>query len=81
MGEEITPSGETLEKEMEKAYRLYQENIRRTGDLIYRLTKGAKDGTPEKELIRIAEEAAKRCCFSPEETGRGGDGNGQGTAV
>ena len=58
---ENMPEGEALEKAMAEAYRLYQANIRETGELTYRLTKGAREGVPEKELLAIALEALDRC--------------------
>ena len=51
---------------MARAYRLYQRNIRETGELIYRLTKGARGGVPEKELLGIALEALDKCSFEIE---------------
>ena len=55
------PQGEALERELAKAYRLYQENIRETGDLIFQLTKGARECVPEGELLEIALKALERC--------------------
>ena len=57
------PEGEALEQELAKAYRLYQENIRETGELIFQLTKGAREGVPEGELLDIALQALGRCRF------------------
>lgn len=75
------PEGEELEKALAEAYRVYQGNILRTGGLIYELTRGAKGGMPVKELIGIAEKAAERCRFFPEEPAGGGENHGQGAAV
>ena len=50
-----------LEKAMAEAYRVYQANVRETGELIFQLTKGAREGVPEKELLAIALEALSRC--------------------
>jgi len=55
------PEGEALEKAMAEAYRVYQANVRETGELIFQLTKGAREGVPEKELLAIALEALSRC--------------------
>ena len=57
------PEGEALEQELAKAYRLYQDNIRETGELIFQLTKGAREGVPEAELLGIALQALERCRF------------------
>ncbi len=60
------PEGEALEAALAKAYRLYQGNVRRTEQMIYSLTKGAREGMPERELLETALEALKRCRL-PEE--------------
>jgi len=62
------PRGEALERALAGAYRVYQYNIRQTDELIYRITKGAREGVPEGELLEMAMTALSRCCFSPEET-------------
>ena len=41
------PRGEALERALAGAYRVYQYNIRQTDELIYRITKGAREGVPE----------------------------------
>ena len=61
------PEGDELERAMAGVYRLYQHNIRRTDELIYRITRGARDGVPEEELLNMAMEALERCAVSPEE--------------
>lgn len=75
------PQGEALEKAMAAAYKVYQENIRDTGELIYRLSRGAKGDMPEKELLEIAMEAVSRCRFSTEQLRDGGKEHGEGAAV
>ena len=62
------PRGEALERALAGAYRVYQYNIRQTDELIYRITKGAREGVPEGELLQTAMTALSRCRFSPEET-------------
>lgn len=42
---------------MEKAYKVYQENIRRSETLVSEITKGARDGMSERELLDMAIEA------------------------
>ncbi|MBQ9251253.1 MAG: hypothetical protein IJ188_01280 [Clostridia bacterium] len=61
------PQGEELERALKAAYRLYQANIHDTGALIYELTKGARNGMPEKELLEIALEALEKCRYSADE--------------
>ena len=63
---ESMPAGAELEKAMARAYRVYQDNVRETGELVFRLIKGARDGVPEKELLETALEALSRC-RSPQE--------------
>ena len=63
---ENRPTGEALEKAMARAYRVYQENTRETGELVFRMIKGAREGVPEKELLEIALEALSRCRISAE---------------
>ena len=60
---ENIPTGEALEQQLDKSYRLYQDNIRETGELIFQLTKGAREGVPEAELLDIAMNALDRCRF------------------
>ena len=60
---ESIPEGEALDRAMKQAYRVYQDNIRETGELIYRLTKGAREGAAESELLEIAITALSRCRF------------------
>ncbi len=62
------PQGEELERELARAYRVYQFNIRQTDGLIYRITRGAREGVPEGELLEMALTALSRCRFSPGET-------------
>ncbi len=57
------PEGKALEEAMNQAYRLYQDNVRAAGERIFQLTKGAREGLPEKELLGIALEALDRCRF------------------
>ncbi len=59
--EEKIPEGEELEKLLAQAYRLYQDNIRETGSLIFDLTRGAREGMPEKELLEIALRGLEKC--------------------
>ena len=66
------PEGEALDRALADAYKVYQDNIRRTGELIYRLTLGAKGSVPEQELLETAEEAISRCRFSAAERSDGG---------
>lgn len=65
---ENMPQGEELERAMAAAYRVYQDNVRETGSLIFDLTKGAREGRSEKELLEIALAALDKCRF-------GGDGD------
>ena len=53
------PEGEDLEQALNRAYRLYQGNIRQTDELIYRITKGARGN--------LTLEALKRCRYSLED--------------
>ena len=65
--EERFPEGEELEKLMARVYRLYQDNIRRADEQVYQLTRGARQGVPEKELLEIALSAMDKCRFSLDE--------------
>ena len=60
---ERMPEGEALEEAMRQAYRLYQDNIRATAEDVFRLTRGARDGVPESELLEIAVRALDKCRY------------------
>ncbi len=45
---------------MEQAYKTYQHNIRRSEELIYEITKGAKGDVSEHDLLLMAVEAIAR---------------------
>ena len=60
------PQGKTLEEAMKDAYRVYQANVRAADELVYRITKGAREGVPEGELLDMALQALARCRFSAE---------------
>ena len=45
---------------MEQAYKTYQNNIRKADELIYEITKGARGGVPERDLLLMAVEAIAR---------------------
>ena len=45
---------------MEQAYKTYQENIRKADQLIYDLTKGARGGVSERDLLLMAVEIIAR---------------------
>jgi|GEM_PF-6942825 len=55
------PEGEELQEANKKAYRVYQDNIRAVDPMVYELTKGARSGVSEKELLKIALEALEKC--------------------
>ena len=61
------PEGKQLEKELAAAYRLYQYNIRQVDEAVYRITLGARNNVPEKELFSLALEALDRCRYEPDE--------------
>ena len=54
MNTDQIPEGEALEAALAKAYLVYQGNVRRTEQLIHSLTKGAREGVPERELLDMA---------------------------
>lgn len=55
------PSQEAIDPfSMEEAYKTYQKNIRRSEELIYAITKGARSGVSEHELLLMAVEAVSR---------------------
>ena len=58
---EEMPEGEALTQALAEAYRLYQDNIRETGERIFQLTEGAREGVPERELLETALDALERC--------------------
>ena len=62
-GWENIPQGKDLDRALAAAYRVYQDNVRETGSLIFDLTKGAREGRSEKELLEIALRALDRCRF------------------
>ena len=64
--DEQLPADRDAEEELAKAYRVYQDNIRRVDELVYRITKGAREGMPEKELLELVREALARCRTEPE---------------
>lgn len=45
---------------MAEAYKTYQRNIRRAEELIYDITKGAREGVSEHDLLIMAVEAIAR---------------------
>ena len=45
---------------MEQAYKTYQDNIRRSEELIYEITKGARGDVSEHDLLLMAVEAISR---------------------
>jgi len=45
---------------MEAAYKTYQENIRKAGQLVYDLTKGARGDVSEHDLLLMAVEVIAR---------------------
>ena len=45
---------------MEQAYKTYQTNIRKAGELVYEITKGARSGVSEHELLLLSVEAIAR---------------------
>ena len=61
------PQGKTLEEAMKDAYLVYQTNVRAVDELVYRITKGAREGMPEEELLEMALQALDRCSFSAED--------------
>lgn len=63
---EKIPEGEALDQALAKAYRVYQDNVRETGNLIFDITIGARNGRPEKELLEMALEALGRCRLGTE---------------
>lgn len=74
------PEGEELEQALARAYRVYQGNVRRTDEAVYRITRGAREGMSERELLEIAVDAMERCAFGEDEPGKDGT-DGAGTAV
>lgn len=73
--ERTVPEGEDLDRAVTRGYRIYQHNVREIGEMVFRLTKGAREGVPEKELLAIALDALDRCVTDE------GEINGQSTAV
>ena len=63
MEEKRTPESGEPDERLREAYRLYQRNIRAVDPLVYRITLGARQGTPEEELLALALEALDRCDF------------------
>ena len=55
------PEGEALDRELKEAYRVYQRNIRAVDQLVYQITRGARDGVPERELLQLALQALEKC--------------------
>lgn len=55
------PEGEELTKALAEAYKRYQRNIRAADEDVYRLTLGARQGVPEKELLALALATLEKC--------------------
>ncbi|MBQ3705877.1 MAG: hypothetical protein II888_05415 [Clostridia bacterium] len=66
--ERMIPEGEELDRELEKAYRFYQRNVRATEELVHQMILGARGDMPEEELLRQALQALEKCSF-PENEG------------
>ena len=62
MPESSIPSAEAFTDpfSMEQAYKTYQDNIRKAGQLVFDLTKGARSGLPEHDLLLMAVEIIGR---------------------
>ena len=62
MGEKPeTPDAAPLDPfSMEQAYKTYQNNIRRSEELVYEITKGARGDVSEHDLLLMAVEAIAR---------------------
>ena len=62
-GQEDNPEKEALREQLNAVYRLYQRNIRTADASVYRITKGAREGTAEEELLEIALDVLEKCDF------------------
>ena len=69
--DEQTREQEELKEKMAEAYRVYQRNIRAVDPLVYEITKGARSGVPDKELLALAMKALDRCEYGEEQNGEG----------